>query len=143
VKIYLANFDKLSPSINEEVIKYAKRLNGLVEIATLKSSAAFEKKFPVAQFTRIVLSEEGKLLSTKQLTEWLNAKLSKNMVFLVGTAYGIEPQIKQSADLLLSLSLLTFSHEHAFLLLTEQIYRCLMIIKGHPYHIKYAAQARA
>jgi 23S rRNA (pseudouridine1915-N3)-methyltransferase len=134
VKIYLANFDKLSPSINEEVLKYAKRLNGSVEIATLKNSASFEKKFPSAQFTRIVLSEEGKLMSTKQLAEWLNPKLSKNMVFLVGSAYGIEPQLKQSADLLLSLSPLTFSHEHAFLLLTEQIYRCLMVIKGHPYH---------
>jgi 23S rRNA (pseudouridine1915-N3)-methyltransferase len=134
VKIYLANFDKLSSSINEEVLKYAKRLNGSVEIATLKNSAAFEKKFPAAQFTRIVLSEEGKLLNTKQLAEWLSPKLSKNMVFLVGAAYGIEPQIKLSADLLLSLSPLTFSHEHAFLLLMEQIYRCLMIIKGHPYH---------
>jgi len=136
VKIYLANFDKLSPSINEEVLKYAKRLNGSVEIATLKNSASYEKKFPTAQFTRIVLSEEGKLMSTKQLAEWLNPKLSKNMVFLVGSAYGIEPQFKQSADLLLSLSPLTFSHEHAFLLLTEQIYRCLMLIKGHPYHHK-------
>jgi len=134
VKIYLANFDKLSSSINEEVFKYAKRLNGAVEIATLKNSAAFEKKFPAAQYTRIVLSEEGKLLSTKQLAKWLNPKLSKNMVFLVGSAYGIEPQIKTSADLLLSLSPLTFSHEHAFLLLAEQIYRCLMVIKGHPYH---------
>ena len=136
MKIYLANFDKLSPSINEEVLKYTKRLNGSVEIATLKNSAAFEKKFPIAQYTRIVLSEEGKLLSTKQFAEWLNPKLSKNMVFLVGSAYGIEPQLKQSADLLLSLSPLTFSHEHAFLLLTEQIYRCLMLIKGHPYHHK-------
>ena len=134
MKIYLANFDKLSPSINEEVLKYAKRLNGSVEIATLKNSASYEKKFSGAQFTRIILSEEGKLMSTKQLAEWLNPKLSKNMVFLVGSAYGIEPQLKQSADLLLSLSPLTFSHEHAFLLLTEQIYRCLMVIKGHPYH---------
>jgi 23S rRNA (pseudouridine1915-N3)-methyltransferase len=134
VKIYLANFDKLSVSINEEVLEYAKRLNGAVEIATLKNAAAFEKKFPATKFTRIVLSEEGTLLSTKQLAEWLNPRLSKNMVFLVGGAHGIEPEIKQKADLLLSLSPLTFSHEHAFLLLSEQIYRCLMVIKGHPYH---------
>jgi len=134
MKIYLANFDKLSSSINEEVLKYAKRLNGTVELATFKNQAAFEKKFPRAQFMRIVLSEEGTLMSTKQLAEWLNPRLSKNMVFLVGSAYGIEPEIKQSADLLLSLSPLTFSHEHAFLLLSEQVYRCMMVIKGHPYH---------
>jgi 23S rRNA (pseudouridine1915-N3)-methyltransferase len=134
MKIHLANFDKLSSSINEEVLKYVKRLNGLVETITLKNSAIFEKKFPAAQFTRIVLSEEGSLLNTKQLAEWMNPRLSKNMVFLVGAAYGIEQEIKQNADLLLSLSPLTFSHEHAFLILTEQIYRCLMVIKGHPYH---------
>ncbi|MCL2261134.1 MAG: 23S rRNA (pseudouridine(1915)-N(3))-methyltransferase RlmH [Fibromonadales bacterium] len=134
MKIYLANLDKLSASINEEVLKYAKRLNGTVEPVTLKNIAAFEKRFPLAQFTRIVLSEEGTLLNTKQLADWINLRLSKNMVFLVGSAYGIEPEIKQSADLLLSLSPLTFSHEHAFLLLSEQVYRCLMVIKGHPYH---------
>ena len=134
MKIYLANFDKLSSSINEEVLKYAKRLNGIVELVTFKSVAVFEKKFPIAQFTRIVLSEEGTLMSTKQLAEWLNPRLSKNMVFLVGSAYGIAPETKQSADLLLSLSPLTFSHEHAFLLLSEQVYRCMMVIKGHPYH---------
>ena len=133
-KIYLANFDKLSKNVNEEVLKYIKRLSGAVEIIALKNIASFEKRFPADKFIRIVLSEEGKLLSTKQLAEWLNPKLSKNMVFLVGAAYGIEPEIKQKADLLLSLSPLTFSHEHAFLLLTEQIYRCLMVIKGHPYH---------
>jgi len=134
MKIHLANFDKLSASIGEEVLKYAKRLNGTVDIVTLKNAAAFEKKFPPTQFVRIVLSEEGTLLSTKQLADWLNQRLSKNMVFLVGSAYGVPPEIKQSADLLLSLSPLTFSHEHAFLLLSEQVYRCLMVIKGHPYH---------
>ncbi|MDR0518111.1 MAG: 23S rRNA (pseudouridine(1915)-N(3))-methyltransferase RlmH [Fibromonadaceae bacterium] len=134
MKIYLANFDKLSKNINEELLKYTKRLGGLVEIATLKNIAAFEKKFPADKFTRIVLSEEGNLLSTRKLSEWINARLSKNMVFLVGAAYGIESQTKQSADLLLSLSPLTFSHEHAFLILTEQVYRSLMLIKGHPYH---------
>jgi len=134
MKIYLANFDKLSKNVAEEVNKYVKRLNGIAELATFKNTLSFEKKFPVAQFTRIILSEEGTLLNTKQLAEWINIRLSKNMVFLVGSAYGVPQEIKQSADLLLSLSTLTFSHEHAFLLLSEQIYRCLMVIKGHPYH---------
>jgi len=134
MKIYLANFDRLSSHINDEVAKYAKRLNGTLETLTFKNIAAFEKKFPADKFIRVALSEEGTLFNTKQLAEWINSKLSKNMVFLVGSAYGLQPEIKQNADLLLSLSPLTFSHEHAFLLLTEQIYRCFMLIKGHPYH---------
>jgi len=134
MKIYLANFDKLSKNVAEEVNKYAKRLGGTVEVVTLKNNAVFESKFPADKFVRVVLSEEGKLFGTRELSEWINERMSKNMVFLVGSAYGIEPQIKQSANLLLSLSPLTFSHEHAFLILTEQVYRCLMVIKGHPYH---------
>jgi len=134
MKVYLVNFNKLSPSINEEVLKYIKRLNGIAEFVTLKNPEVFKKKFPADKFTRIALSEEGTLFSTKRLAEWLDSKLSKNMVFLVGAAYGLEMEIKQNADLLLSLSPLTLSHEHAFLLLAEQIYRCFMVIKGHPYH---------
>jgi 23S rRNA (pseudouridine1915-N3)-methyltransferase len=134
MKIYLANFDKLSKNINEEVLKYVKRLGGMVEVVTLKNAQAFEKKFPKNKFIWVVLSEEGTLLNTMQLTQWLGARLSENIVFLVGSSYGIEPKIKQNGALLLSLSPLTFSHEHAFLLLTEQVYRCFMVIKGHPYH---------
>jgi len=134
MKIYLANFDKPSKNIGEEIGKYIKRLNGSVEIATLKTNSSFENRFPGDKFIRIVLSEEGSLLNTVQLADWMGHRLSKNMVFLVGSAYGVESEIKQKADLLLSLSPLTFSHEHAFLLLAEQVYRCLMVIKGHPYH---------
>lgn len=134
MKIYLANFDKLSKNINEEVSKYIKRLNGFVETITLKNTTVFENKFPEGKYIRIVLSEEGKLVNTMQLSKYIEKELSKNIVFVVGAAYGIEQKIKQSANLLLSLSPLTFSHEHAFLILTEQVYRCLMVIKNHPYH---------
>ncbi|GHV15246.1 hypothetical protein AGMMS49938_12980 [Fibrobacterales bacterium] len=134
MKIVLANFDKLSPAINSEVNKYTKRLPNILEISTLKDIAAYDKNFPLGKFVRVVLSEEGNLFGTAELAKWIDSRLSKNMVFLIGSAYGIPPQTKETANLLLSLSPLTFSHEHAFLLLAEQIYRCLMVIKGHPYH---------
>jgi 23S rRNA (pseudouridine1915-N3)-methyltransferase len=53
---------------------------------------------------------------------------------LIGSAYGISAEIKKQANLLLSLSPLTFTHDHARVILTEQLYRCLMVIAGHPFH---------
>ena len=41
---------------------------------------------------------------------------------------------EKQASLLLSLSPLTFTHDHARVILTEQLYRCLMVMAGHPYH---------
>ena len=82
----------------------------------------------------MVLSEEGKLFDTLQLARWMEPRLSKPLIFLIGSAYGLDPSLKANADLLLSLSPLTFTHDHARVLLAEQVYRCLMVHKGHPYH---------
>jgi len=54
--------------------------------------------------------------------------------FLVGGPDGLSQEALEGAALRLSLSPLTFPHELARLILTEQIYRGLTILKGHPYH---------
>jgi 23S rRNA (pseudouridine1915-N3)-methyltransferase len=54
--------------------------------------------------------------------------------FLLGGPDGLSEEVLQSVALRLSLSSLTFPHELARLILTEQIYRGLTILRGHPYH---------
>ena len=56
------------------------------------------------------------------------------MVFVVGGPYGLAPEVKQKADLLWSLSKLTFTHELARLLLFEQLFRAVNILHGGSYH---------
>lgn len=151
MKLVLAVFGKPgSPFIKDEVEKYTKRLRSSsvqVEVVEMKQSkredqakslaeeaAEFSKRFPKENYQWIIMAEEGKLMNTVQLANWIKPRLTSNCVFLIGSAYGISAEIKKQANLLLSLSPLTFTHDHARVILTEQLYRCLMVITGHPYH---------
>jgi 23S rRNA (pseudouridine1915-N3)-methyltransferase len=58
---------------------------------------------------------------------------SRDLVFLVGGADGLPSPWAPRADLLLSLSPMTFSHELARAMLAEQIYRAFATLRGHPY----------
>jgi 23S rRNA (pseudouridine1915-N3)-methyltransferase len=61
---------------------------------------------------------------------------SKDLVFVVGGAYGFSEKVYQRADGKLSLSQMTFSHQMVRLIFVEQLYRAFTIIKGEPYHHK-------
>lgn len=58
----------------------------------------------------------------------------KNLVFVIGGAYGFSDEVYGRADYKLSLSPMTFSHQLARLLFLEQLYRAQTIIRGEPYH---------
>ncbi len=81
----------------------------------------------------VVLTEEGKLFSSEKFAATLGAFDAK-IIFVIGGPYGIAPEVKQRADLLWSLSPLTFTHEIARLLLFEQLFRALNILNGGSYH---------
>ncbi|MCK9182931.1 MAG: 23S rRNA (pseudouridine(1915)-N(3))-methyltransferase RlmH, partial [Fibrobacteraceae bacterium] len=137
MKLTIAVFGKAgSPFVEEEVEKYTKRLRSSVqlEIVEMKQSkredqakslseeaSEFSHRFPKENYQWIVLAEEGKLLNTVQLASWMKPRLSSNCVFLIGSAYGIDASIKKQSTLLLSLSPLTFTHDHARVILTEQL----------------------
>jgi 23S rRNA (pseudouridine1915-N3)-methyltransferase len=58
---------------------------------------------------------------------------ARDLIFLVGGHDGLPPEWKPRADLVLSLSPMTFPHELARAMLTEQIYRAFTTLRGHPY----------
>ena len=85
----------------------------------------------------IALSEEGKHLSSQEFAEKLNkisASMNKDIALLIGGPFGLSEEVKKKADLLLSLSKMTFPHEMCRVFLAEQIYRAMTIIKGEKYH---------
>jgi 23S rRNA (pseudouridine1915-N3)-methyltransferase len=57
-------------------------------------------------------------------------------VFIIGGADGLDSRIKNSADEVLALSALTLPHGLVRVLLAEQLYRAVSLIKRHPYHRK-------
>ncbi len=81
----------------------------------------------------VALSEEGKEFTSVKFAEVLG-KFDRKMVFVIGGPYGLAPEIRAKADLLWSLSKLTFTHELARLLLFEQLFRAVNILHGGSYH---------
>ena len=84
----------------------------------------------------ICLFHEGKEMNSVELAQFLKTAASSSaraVTFVVGGFLGLEERILKRADTLLSLSRMTFSHELSRVMLLEQIYRTLMIIKGRQY----------
>jgi len=85
----------------------------------------------------IALDEQGKELSSLKfahLFEEVSRKGYRQMNFIIGGALGLSSRVKEQADLILTLSRMTFTHEMIRLFLLEQIYRAFTIIRGEPYH---------
>ena len=85
----------------------------------------------------IALTEKGTRVTSRGLAKRAASLLrsgKKEVVFLVGGASGLGENVIDRADFTLSLSLLTFPHEIAQLVLCEQLYRSFTIIKGESYH---------
>ena len=86
----------------------------------------------------IVLDECGKQWSTAKLADSISGWMRNggDTAFIIGGADGLDLEIKNSADEILSLSALTLPHGLVRVLLAEQLYRAVSFIKQHPYHRK-------
>jgi 23S rRNA (pseudouridine1915-N3)-methyltransferase len=85
----------------------------------------------------VALDEKGKPLSSVQLARFLQNRANesvKQLVFLIGGAYGLDEQILSRAQYRWSLSALTFPHQLVRLILAEQLYRACSIIRNEKYH---------
>ena len=85
----------------------------------------------------ILLDERGKEYTSVELAKVIQDKISyvgKDMVYVIGGAYGISDAVYQRANSKISLSRMTFSHQMVRAIFVEQIYRAFTIMKGEPYH---------
>lgn len=85
----------------------------------------------------ILLDERGEELRSLEFASFLQRKMAtsaRDIVFVIGGAYGFSPQVYGRSDGKISLSRMTFSHQIVRTLFAEQLYRAFTIIKGEPYH---------
>ncbi|HEX4958866.1 MAG TPA: 23S rRNA (pseudouridine(1915)-N(3))-methyltransferase RlmH [Lacibacter sp.] len=85
----------------------------------------------------IALDERGKQLNSEGLSEFIMKRTNesrKNLVFLIGGAYGIDDAVMKRADFKWSLSQLVFPHQLVRLILAEQVYRACTILRNEKYH---------
>jgi 23S rRNA (pseudouridine1915-N3)-methyltransferase len=133
--------------------EYAKRMprEARIELIEIKPSArpdrapvepllAAEKTRILAAIpagsVKIALDERGQALSTGDLARRLGGWMEqgRDAAFLIGSADGLDASLKNEADLLLSLSAMTLPHALVRVMLAEQLYRAISLLRNHPYH---------
>lgn len=82
----------------------------------------------------IALSPEGTSFTTDAFTRRLESWSQPLAAFVLGGPLGLDPAFRRPTDAVLSLSPMTLPHELARVVLAEQIYRAVTILRGVPYH---------
>jgi len=128
---------RLLPFFNID-IEYLQNFSDLPKEIALSKEGEIIKKIIKDKKYIVSLDKEGKELSSEEFAYKLLDldKISQNneIIFIIGGIYGIQEDIKKSSNFILSLSKMTFTHEFALLILLEQIYRGIKILRNEPYH---------
>ncbi len=86
----------------------------------------------------VLLDLKGKPMSSEGLADWISDRMVKgtsHFYFMIGGPYGNGENIRRRADMKISISAMTFTHQMVRLILSEQIYRAMKIIRREPYHL--------
>jgi 23S rRNA (pseudouridine1915-N3)-methyltransferase len=155
VKLHLLCVGRLTlPGLSEGCAEFAERLKrylplSITEIKEHKTGRKpdvpriiareggnLAERIPDGAFV-ITLDQRGKSLRSEQLADLMNEHMVRGIpewVLLIGGPYGLSDAMRDRADLVMSLSPMTLTHQMARLLLLEQLYRCCTIIRNEPYH---------
>ena len=127
--------DRHMAALCDEYVQRARR-HLPVEIVEVEDDAALARRLP-ARAELIALEPGGDSWTTEQLAKHLEDRMvhgAQGLAFLIGGADGLPRDVVRRAARRLSLSRLTLPHRLARVVLCEQIYRALSILKGEPYH---------
>ncbi|WP_375641663.1 MULTISPECIES: 23S rRNA (pseudouridine(1915)-N(3))-methyltransferase RlmH [unclassified Bartonella] len=139
VRHYLDRFSKISRDVGFH-------LKNLQEIPESRAQTACQRmeeegrkliEFLPEKCRLIVLDERGESISSTSFSEKLRCYRDegiRDVVIALGGPDGHNEQIRKRADFLLSFGLMTWPHQIARILLTEQLYRAVTIENNHPYH---------
>lgn len=142
------------PYIREGMAVFQKRLQHYVDfdvklIPTVKQAASLSVAELKKQEAKIILDlllptdylvaldEKGKMMTTVQFADFLQQRTNastRQLIILIGGAFGIDQSLLERAQLKMSLSPLTFPHQLVRLIFTEQLYRAYTVINREKYH---------
>jgi len=148
MKIRVITVGRISSWAREAERHFKKMLSRFskIEVLHLKSGGDLNRENPgevrsregkritkVKKGFSIALDVRGKRMSTDEFTRFLENLLGKEVSFIIGGAAGLSDEVLSSVDLKISLSEMTLSHEVAFVLLLEQLFRAFKRMKGEKY----------
>lgn len=131
------------PYLNDGIAHYLKLLKPMAQVSIIEikeekvrsgdAALALEAKriFEKTQ-SYMLFDEKGKDYTSVGFADFIKDKPSLD--FVIGGPFGVSKNVKEKASLMLTLSKMTLTHEMSRLILIEQIYRALSIIKGRGYH---------
>ena len=140
--------------VKEGLDLYVSRLShyvqfSLVEIPELKNVSSFSQAQIKEQEGDLILAairpsdevilldEHGKEFRSVEFARFLEERMARSgrdMVFVIGGAYGFSQKVYERSDRKMSLSAMTFSHQMVRTIFAEQLYRAFTIMRGEPYH---------
>ncbi len=105
-------------------------------VAQLLAAEAPRIRAACADATMVALDERGKPWTTRMLAQRLQRwrDSGSDVAFVIGSADGLDPAIRDDAAVVVALSALTLPHAMVRVLLAEQLYRAVSLNAGHPYH---------
>jgi len=139
VKLALVAVGKLKEAwVQEGCAEYAKRVRGKLplDLVEVKDDAELVRKIP-PRYKLWALDERGKELSSEELAASLRKAMNgseQGIALVIGGADGLPRELVGRADFVWSLGRLTLPHRLARLIVLEQLYRALSILRGEPYH---------
>jgi len=104
-------------------------------VTALAKEAEMIKKYAKGMIVPMCI--EGKQLSSPELSEKITSagvNGFSTVTFVIGSSFGLSPEVKAMGTLKLSMSKMTFPHQLARVMLLEQIYRAFQIAEGGKYH---------
>ena len=137
MKLYLFYIGKQrDPHVNALALEYLRRSERYMRCEMREiQPTRYElwAKHPSAN--KILLDPMGRVYDSPKFAKLIGQAEdeARDLVFVVGGADGLPTGWRERADALLSLSAMTFPHELARVMLAEQIYRALTMLRGHPY----------
>ena len=142
--------------LTDGVNEYLKRMRPLANVSVIELSEERCKDDPSDSEIKKVLSEEGKRiqgriskdsytiamciegkeLNSEELSKKIEdiSQIKSTVNFIIGGSFGLSDEIKDMADLRLSMGRMTFPHQLSRLMLCEQIYRAFQISRNTKYH---------
>ncbi len=139
MKLALLAVGKLKEAwVQEGCAEYAKRVRGKLplDLVEVKDDGELTRKIP-PRYKLWALDERGKQLASEELAASLKKAMDageQGIAMIVGGADGLPRDLVARADFVWSLGRLTLPHRLARLIVLEQLYRALSILRGEPYH---------
>ncbi|QAR32329.1 23S rRNA (pseudouridine(1915)-N(3))-methyltransferase RlmH [Geovibrio thiophilus] len=128
-------------AVDELTAEYVKRMGAYAECSVVEAfSPNKAKQLPLllkaGEGMLVGMDPKGKRFTSEKFAAWLEKKLEEygGVTFFIGEADGLHEELKARLDDTVSLSDMTMAHRISLVVLAEQLYRALTIIKGHPYH---------